>query len=764
MNERQYRATVSKGRTGWCVIFRHPVVLAADGKQKLRVRRGLATRDEAAAGKLVSQLNEILADSTYWNLGARTRAASKFAEAIVAAFYDHLAPELRDGWAERERLIPLPSKDEGYARVQFVGTTGAGKTTVVRQLLGTDPAKERFPSTSAAKTTICDLEIIVGGEEFETAVSFISREQSRHFIMECVSAAVSAHLENSQPSEIVRRFMEHSEQKFRLSYVLGSLNPRKFAEEGEELLDDDDEQVVEEGADVSDEEREAFAAKLKYFLDQLNGLAASSKDAFLKAAKDFGIDPFRATPQDRDVLQDLVEEELQNKDEFHTLVDEILDEVESRFEFISSGDLIRSRDGWPTLWTFKSDDREEFIRAVNRFSSNYAPNFGRLLTPLVEGIRVHGPFTPAWHEGEAPRIVLMDGQGIGHTADSTSSVSTAITKRFQITDVIVLVDNGAQPMQAAPVSVLRTLVTSGHESKLVIAFTHFDEVKGDNLIGTKAQKEHVVGSYFNAVQAISKAAGREAEHALKRLHPDRLVFLANIQNELPAKAKFTRNEFLRLLDAIESSIQPPPPVQHRPVYDVANLVLAVQKATQEFHERWKAIFGMGSRANAAPEHWTRIKALTRRVGVFKQDEYDTLRPIADLILRLQERISSFLSEPLEWSPLLPKEGADDIRIQAVDAIRREVNKRLHDLSRRRMIDEQLSGWVEAYELKGTGSTRVRARDLVDLYETAAPIPNEMPGPDANEFLFELRELVAESVEDGGGELRGWKRQPLPLPE
>lgn len=414
------------------------------------------------------------------------------------------------------------------------------------------------------------------------------------------------------------------------------------------------------------------------------------------------------------------------------------------------------------MWTFKSDDREEFIRAVNRFSSNYAPNFGRLLTPLVEGIRVRGSFAPAWCEGEPPRIVLMDGQGIGHTADSTSSVSTNITKRFQIADVIVLVDNAAQPMQAAPVSVLRTLVTSGHEPKLLVAFTHFDEVKGDNLIGTVAQKEHVVGSCFNAVQAISKASGREAEHALKRLHPDRLVFLANIQNELPEKARFTRNEFARMLSAIESSIQPSPTVEYQPVYDVANLVLAVQKATQEFHERWKAIFGMGSRASERAEHWTRIKALTRRVGIFKQDEYDTLRPIADLILGLQERISAFLSEPLEWSPALPEESAEDIRIQAIDAIRREVNRRLHDSSRRRMIDEQLSGWVKAYERKGTGSTRVRAKDLVDLYETAAPIPNEMPGPDANEFLFELRELVAESVEDGGGALRGWKRDALPL--
>lgn len=74
-----------------------------------------------------------------------------------------------------------------------------------------------------------------------------------------------------------------------------------------------------------------------------------------------------------------------------------------------------------------------------------------------------------------------------------------------------------------------------------------------------------------------------------------------------------------------------------------------------------------------------------------------------------------------------------------------------------MIDEQLSGWVEAYELRGTGSTRVRAKELIGLYEMAAPVPNEMPGADANEFLFELRELVAESVQEGGGELRGWTR-------
>ena len=81
-----------------------------------------------------------------------------------------------------------------------------------------------------------------------------------------------------------------------------------------------------------------------------------------------------------------------------------------------------------------------------------------------------------------------------------------------------------------------------------------------------------------------------------------------------------------------------------------------------------------------------------------------------------------------------------------------------------MIDEQVSGWVEAYEHRGTGSTRVRAKGLVGLFETAAPIPNEMPGRDANEFLLELKELVAESVVDGGGDLKGWSQKAVELPE
>ena len=365
-----------------------------------------------------------------------------------------------------------------------MGTTGAGKTTIVRQLIGTNPKTERFPSTSAARTTVSDLEVILDKGGFRAVVSFVPRDQVRQCVMECVIAAVAGHLEASTPSEIARRFMEHREMRFRLSYILGSLRPPRRSDEPE-LSDDDDEDVeATEDAEVTEEEQEEFVLRLQHYLGEIERLAAEAKT---RAAKELEFDDNDASQQDRDALQELVEEQLMQSDDFHTLVDEILDDVQTRFDSIKVGSLVSKRDGWPSMWTYDTDDRKEFLRAINRFSSNYAPNFGRLLTPLVEGIRVAGPFEPGWGSGVTPRLVLLDGQGIGHTADSASSISTGITRRFQVADVIVLVDNAAQPMQAAPVAVLRTLAASGHESKLAVCFTHFDEVKGDNLRGSVRQ-------------------------------------------------------------------------------------------------------------------------------------------------------------------------------------------------------------------------------------------------------------------------------------
>ena len=80
----------SQGRSFYSIIFRHPMRKDSSKKSGLRVRRGLGTSNSKNADKLVGQMNEILGDRKFWNLGARHVAEKLYDSIIVSAFYDVL--------------------------------------------------------------------------------------------------------------------------------------------------------------------------------------------------------------------------------------------------------------------------------------------------------------------------------------------------------------------------------------------------------------------------------------------------------------------------------------------------------------------------------------------------------------------------------------------------------------------------------------------------------------------------------------------------
>ncbi|MEW6236183.1 MAG: hypothetical protein AB1656_12425 [Candidatus Omnitrophota bacterium] len=291
-----------------------------------------------------------------------------------------MSPSSYDPWKSREDFIPLPggkNSSDGYARVLFVGTTGAGKTTIVRQLLGTDPECERFPSISAAKTTICDIEIVLDNGHFKAVVTFIPRECIRQYIAECVLSSVITKYEGAPKPDVFRRFLEHSEQRFRLSYILG--NPILLEKsETEELEDDDSEATSKYEQEINETERKRRLDSLNKYFDSISRLTDEYKLIMKNTAHELDIVLEKASPEDQVTIQEIVDDHVTMMDEFHRLVDEIIDDVESRFDLLSKGEIARGRDGWPIQWTYedKNSDRSEFIRLVNKFSSNYAPNFG----------------------------------------------------------------------------------------------------------------------------------------------------------------------------------------------------------------------------------------------------------------------------------------------------------------------------------------------------------------------------------------------------
>ena len=758
MKQRTYTASLSQsqGRLGYSVIFRHPTRRnESTGNLGLRVRRGLGTRDKAEAKQLQDQLNTLLADPRYHLPASRAEAERRFDGRVVDIFFDQMEPEQFDVAALRDEAIPLPPQDpEGYRHVLFLGTTGAGKTTLVRQLIGTDPSVERFPSTSTAKTTIHDTEIIFDSGPWRAVVTFVSSSETREYLNECISAAVLAAAKDADEATVLHRLLVHVNQRFRFNYVLGN-GPEAATSIAD--FEDDEEEVEEVSGHSSDEEFGSI--DLVATNELLSWAVKQLRDLALRIAKKLQSDLDASDEVDRRVVEEIFEEELDtllsHDESFHKIADALMDEIEKRFDLLPTESLIRTRQGWPLSWKgeWPVEKRSDFMKSVSQFSSNYAPLYGRLLTPLVNGVRVTGPFAPAWEDGHAPKLVLFDGEGLGHTPKSASSVSTGVSQRIQEVDAVILVDNATQPMQAAPFAAMRHIVTTGNVRKLIVAFTHFDEVKGDNLTNVSQKAQYVVDSAENVLTAFGQDLGPNAERFLRRRIDEARFFLADLQNPLEENTrtgKRTISQIRKLLIAIDQVIERPQPAKATPVYDSINLPLAIHSAAKAFHETWRSKLGLAVNPEVRKEHWARVKALNRRLATMNKNEYDSLKPVADLLTELTEQIYTFIQNPLRWEGPIP---SDEECQSMYDSLASCLTKRISDLSSRRVWRERSNDWERAYYMSGRGSTFVRA-DVIgnNIYQRAAPIPDVTPSPDRNQFLREVVAEVKAAAEEVGAKL------------
>ncbi|PKM07266.1 MAG: hypothetical protein CVV14_09185 [Gammaproteobacteria bacterium HGW-Gammaproteobacteria-4] len=745
MSDNFYSASLSRtqGRNTWAIIFRHPKRTdPATGKEGLRVRQSLKTENEQEAAALRDQMNALLASPQFWSLGAREQALGLFDPRVVDIFFYKLEGGETDFLALRDDVIALPSSQSSdYRRALFLGTTGAGKTTLLRQLMGTDPLKERFPSTSTAKTTVHETEVILQEGPFCAVVTFFPMEDVREHLKECVSAAVLAAYRNESDSDQMRRLLTHVNQRFRFNYVLGN-GPVKDTSDFDD--DDDDGDIDPESGDL-----------LKRTNDVLASALTSVKEIAARYGESLRTELNAADEKDQRVIDELFEEDLDNRtrndEAFQQVVDAVMDEIEERFALLPDGKLQKTKVGWPLTWRWETEDRGAFIASISRFASNYARLFGTLLTPLVNGVRVSGPFYPAW-PNDRPKLVLLDGEGLEHSR-SMSPISTSQSKRIDMVDAVILVDNAMQPMLSAPVAAMKELVSSGNSAKLIFAFTHFDKVSGDNLPNPSARAQHVLASAENVLSAIGEDLGPFAERALRaRLNTSR-VFLADLDHKLDVESKDgkrTASQLGKLLKMIDGIVERPKLIDSRPIYDRMNLVLAVERAAESFHSGWRPRLGLSVKQGMEKEHWTRIKALSRRFAM-GSDEYDTLRPVADLRQQLQQRLYVLLQNPVGWNG---PEPTDDDKQHIFDAIAEDLSRRLLDLASRRVKSERLSEWRSAYDESGPRSTFRRAKLIAErVYDLAAPVPDATPSPDRNAFLHDVAAVTRESIERVGAKLQ-----------
>jgi hypothetical protein len=674
-------------------------------------------------------------------------------------------------WDLRERVLPLPTSSEGYVRVLFLGTTGAGKTTLVRQFLGTHPTTEHFPTTSGGKTTTADFEIVLAPGPFKAVITFLPRPQVAAYVEDCLFAAAYAYYEHKKIDAVARKFLEHEDQRFRLKYILGRF-PLKESPLPEHVSDEISWQRV------TQQEAQTFANDIQRYLERLDALVQTARYDM-----DLELDQAETplTDEDSDIYaQERLEKELLQQDAFHILREDILQNIQERFGLLPPENILSGPDQWPQLWQVETEDRKAFIRTVNLFSSNNAAWFGKLLTPLVQGIRVSGPFAPTWQPEISPRLVLIDGEGLGHTAETINSLSTRVTQLFEQVDVIALVDNLKSPLQAASHAVLDNVTHSGHAAKLLIAFTHFEGTSGDDRPDRESREDFVRNALDQALVAVGKRIGQAERRFLEHSLEERVFFLSNLQERILSEGQTTeqtadqaesRAELRKMLATIQASWTQPPPGEVHPVYNDRGFFASFQKAVIDaFRSHWKARLGLTPKPGVPKEHWKRVEALARRV-VWGRDEYDTLRPVADLLKLVSEQVYHFLEEPERWEP--SQEGSPEVRQEIIDAIAREMYTSLHHLIRQRMLSEQQAAWADALAHSGRGSAWLRALDIDTIYRATAPllseiaqeidlekiyqsaipdVPKLLPENQKDSFTVQIAEALKSAIQSQGGKL------------
>lgn len=515
-------------------------------------------------------------------------------------------------------------------------------------LLGLDLTNpdSRFLATSASKTTTARIEVELSNEPTYTAVvEFLDRNVVKTLLLECVERARDLISENKSPDRVAEAFMEHPEQRFRLKYILGNFTPVENIRD--EVTDDEEEQ------------------------DRVGTIGNPEVDALIMA-----------------LYQDGTDEEI----------------AERAFELISLK-LAESPVGsaaWPHLVSFSANNQKSFGNLIKVFTDNHYTRFGKLLTPLIKSIKMKGPFNPpGYGGGENPDWIFIDGEGLGHVT-STVAVPDTITSLLKEVDIILIIDNAAQPLQHGTQALLRAIAPRGLLSKTRIVFTHFDQVRGSNLDTVTARRNHVISSLHNFLRGSKEYLCEEHVKELREFVVEHAVFFSYVDD--PKRSKNGINN--QGLQALYTRFEHSPLIQPGVHDSVIKSFLQDKGIRDTIYNKAIPQFFENEYVNMHRSIWNQVKALCTRFVKGTDIEYRHLRPIANL----QQRIAE-MNFPL----LLNLHGGD---VELANLAAAKMDTQVRDVLTERLSRHYTQEWRYSENLKGKGSHTVRVDSVDDIYKDA----------------------------------------------
>lgn len=498
-----------------------------------------------------------------------------------------------------EKLSPIPVN---MPKLYLLGDTGAGKTTIVRRILGTE--KLKFPSVQQKRTTVAVTEYVLSKDlPYEATYLFKTKSQ----ISELISEIIEVTIENACKANRNKKF-----------------------------------DVADVAEDLEETPDERF--RLKYILtaEQIEGL--SKEIAHIIPNLYAEIEALRADLESKDdefgVVVDLAIEKY--KDALSEIKEKILAHIQSKVSEVCDGHVLFSD---VDFYQHSSNDLESFISKAKHLLSS-AKNS---ISPVVEYARLQGNLLASWLP-QNTELVLIDGEGIGHDTREASRLSARHLDYFHFADSVGLVEECTKPFASGGKSVIEGVIRNGYLEKFNLIFTKLDEVEvGDRKDAKREEKIRQVKRGLTNVSNALKEVGVELN-----IEPEHLYYLENMHDNQPDTHSVA--EVTRLLAFIKARFEKEKPQFVEPIYDYEMLSPYLFKSSESFISKWKDVLHA--------KHWQTVKAFNRRM-CWEEDGFRDMEPITDFQYEVNKEFEYFISHPKTWSesatPLMQRKSIDKVK-------------------------------------------------------------------------------------------------------
>jgi len=306
-------------------------------------------------------------------------------------------------------------------KVYLLGSTGAGKTSLVRNII--DTVDFAFPPTTQTRTTVAPTEYVIkNGHNYKTTILLKEKEEVEASIELLVDEAIQRAIDNYQINksdlkEIIEKLEESPDEKFRLKYMVTG---------------------------------EIFEQKAYEIQNKI-------------------IPIFQKSNVDIEQFFELIDV----KNHKLSIIQDLMIELEETFNQLSIPNYkLFSNE---PLYIEHINNKADFIKRNRELLKN---EFGSL-SLLVEYTRIEGDLFASWLKETFNELVIIDGEGIGHSLRE-KNLSIRHYDFFDYCNQILLVEKGEDPFISGGRNAIENIFLNGYKTKFKLAFSKIDKIENND--------------------------------------------------------------------------------------------------------------------------------------------------------------------------------------------------------------------------------------------------------------------------------------------